>query len=71
MILPDEIDKLKKNLNENKIIKYDGPGICKSENVYRGIENASGDVIVVYDADLTVSFEDVEFALDSFKKYKC
>ncbi len=63
-----EIDKLKKNLNENKIIKYDGPGICKSENVYKGIENASGDVIVIYDADLTVSFEDIEFALKVLKK---
>ena len=58
-----EIDKLKKNLNENKIIKYDGPGICKSENVYKGIESASGEIMVIYDADLTVSFEDIEFAL--------
>tara|TARA_B100000963_G_scaffold348761_1_gene356847 strand:- start:474 stop:1898 length:1425 start_codon:yes stop_codon:yes gene_type:complete len=63
-----EIDKLKKKLNENKIIKYDGPGICKSENVYRGIEDASGDIIVIYDADLTVSFEDIEFALKILKE---
>jgi len=63
-----EIDKLKKNLNENKIIKYDGPGICKSENVYKGVENASGEIIVIYDADLTVSFEDIEFALKVLKK---
>ena len=64
----NEIDKLKKNLSENKIIKYDGPGICKSENVYKGIENASGEIIVIYDADLTVSFEDIEFALKILKK---
>lgn len=63
----NEIDKLKKKLNENKIIKYDGPGICKSENVYKGIENASGDIIVVYDADLTVGFEDIEFSLNILK----
>ena len=63
-----EIDKLKKNLNENKIIKYDGPGICKSENVYKGIESASGEIIVIYDADLTVSFEDIEFALKILQK---
>ena len=63
----NEINKLKKKLNENKIIKYDGAGICKSENVYKGIENASGDIIVVYDADLTVSFEDIEFSLDILK----
>jgi len=64
----NEIDKLKKNLNENKIIKYDGPGICKSENVYKGIESASGEIIVIYDADLTVSFEDIEFALKILQK---
>jgi hypothetical protein len=63
----NEIDKLKKKLNKNKIIKYDGPGICKSENVYKGIENASGDIIVIYDADLTVSFEDIEFSLSILK----
>lgn len=63
-----EIDKLKKNLNENKIIKYDGPGICKSENVYKGIESASGEIIVIYDADLTVSFDDIEFALKILQK---
>ena len=63
-----EIEKLRKNLNENKIIKYDGPGVCKSENVYKGIENASGDIIVIYDADLTVSFEDIEFSLEILKK---
>jgi len=63
-----EIDKLKKNLNENKIIKYEGPGVCKSENVYKGIESASGEIIVIYDADLTVSFEDIEFSLEILKR---
>ena len=63
-----EIDNLKKNLNKHKIIKYEGPGICKSENVYKGVEKASGEIIVIYDADLTVSFEDIEFSLEILKK---
>ena len=63
----DEIDKLSKKLNNNKIIKYNGPGICKSENVYKGIEISNGDIIVIYDADLTVSFKDVEFSIDILK----
>ncbi len=63
-----EIDKLKEKLNNHKIIKYSGPGICKSENVYKGIERSSGEIIVIYDADLTVSFKDVEFSLDILKK---
>jgi len=64
----EEIDNLKKKLNKNKIVKYSGPGICKSENVYKGIEKASGDIMVIYDADLTVSFEDIEFALKILNK---
>ena len=63
----DEIDKLSKKLNNNKILKYNGPGVCKSENVYKGIELSSGDIIVVYDADLTVDFKDVEFSIDILK----
>ena len=63
-----EIDKLKEKLSNYKIKKYTGPGICKSENVYKGIEEASGEIIVIYDADLTVSFEDVEFSLNILKK---
>ena len=34
----EEINKLSKKLSNNKIIKYSGPGVCKSENVYKGIE---------------------------------
>ena len=63
----EEIDKLLKKLPNNKIIKYKGPGICKSENVYKGIENSSGDIVVIYDADLTVSFKDIEFSLNILK----
>ena len=62
-----EIDILSKKLINNKIIKYTGPGICKSENVYKGIEHSSGDIIVIYDADLTVSFKDVKFSIDILK----
>ena len=62
-----EIDNLKKKLPNNKIVKYKGPGICKSENVYKGIEHSSGEIIVIYDADLTVSFKDIEFSLNILK----
>ncbi len=55
---------MSKKLINHKIIKYLGPGICKSENVYKGIENSKGDIIAIYDADLTVSFRDIEFALN-------
>ena len=59
-----EIDKLIEKLSENKIIKYNGPGICKSENVYKGIDLSSGEIIIIYDADLTISFKDIEFSIN-------
>ena len=63
----DEIDKLSEKINNNKIIKYEGPGICKADNVYKGIELSNGDIIVIYDADLTVSFKDIEFSINILK----
>ena len=63
-----EIEKLADKLSEYKIIKYNGPGICKSENVYKGIDLSSGDIIVIYDADLTVSFRDIEFSIKVLKE---
>ena len=59
--------KLKQKLKNVEINLYEGPGICKSENVYKGIEISSGDIIVIYDADLTVSFDDIEFAVKILK----
>ena len=63
----NEIDKLSTKLSSFDIIKYQGPGVCKSENVYKGIEYCKGDIIVIYDADLTVSFRDIEFSLEILK----
>ena len=60
----EEIKKLSLKLKEVNINKYDGPGICKSENVYQGIEQSKGDIIVIYDADLTVDFKDIKFAIN-------
>jgi hypothetical protein len=62
-----EINKLSKKLNQNKILRYKGPGICKSKNVYKGIELSSGDIIVIYDADLTVNFKDIELSIKILK----
>jgi cellulose synthase/poly-beta-1,6-N-acetylglucosamine synthase-like glycosyltransferase len=37
----------------------DGPGICKAENVWTGFRGASGDVLMILDADLTVMPEEL------------
>ena len=55
----NEIKKLKKTLPNKEIKIYNGPGICKSENVYKGIDLASGQIILILDADLTVNFDDL------------
>ena len=62
----EEINKLDSNDENSKIISYEAPGICKSENVYKGIEESTGDIIVIYDADLTVDFEDISLCLKIF-----
>ena len=52
--------QLKKKLKKRCNIKlYEGPGICKSKNVYKGINLATGDIIVIYDADLTVPIKNI------------
>ena len=58
-----EIKNIKLQNESIEIKTYEGPGVCKSENVYKGIENATGDIIVIYDADCTVSLKDVEISL--------
>lgn len=64
----DEIYSLIKNQAKNRarIKFYEGPGICKSENVYKGIHYASNEIIVILDADLTVKISDMKMALDAF-----
>ena len=44
-----------------KIIYYDGPGICKADNVYKGFDLASGDIFVILaDADNTVDPKEIK-----------
>ena len=64
----DEIYNLIKNQAKDKarIKFYEGPGICKSENVYKGIDYASNEIVVILDADLTVKISDMKMALDAF-----
>ena len=55
----DQLILLKKKLKNYKIKIYEGPGISKSKNVYKGIDLASSEIIVIYDADLTVPIPDI------------
>ena len=57
-----------KDLNINKAgittKLYEGPGICKSKNVFTGVEVATGDIVLIYDADCTVNFTDIKKSLE-------
>tara|TARA_X000000950_G_scaffold123132_1_gene154333 strand:+ start:615 stop:2018 length:1404 start_codon:yes stop_codon:yes gene_type:complete len=49
-----EIKKFIPKRKDIDIVYYEGPGICKAKNVYKGFEIAKGDVLVIHDADNTV-----------------
>ena len=49
-----EIKRFIKKRKDLDIIYYDGPGICKANNVYKGFDIAKGDILVIHDADNTV-----------------
>ena len=55
-----EIKKMINKRSDLKIIYYDGPGICKADNVYKGFDLASGDIFVIHDADNTVDPKEIK-----------
>jgi hypothetical protein len=60
----EEIKKINLNNPNIKISTYQGPGICKSKNVFEGITRAKGDIVLIFDADCTVKFQDIKIALE-------
>jgi glycosyltransferase involved in cell wall biosynthesis len=46
----------------------DGPGICKSKNVWTGFDAATGDILMILDADLTVMPEELPYFLDAITR---
>ena len=50
-----EIEKAIKSRNDIEIRYYDGPGTCKADNVYKGFNLATGDILIIHDADNTVN----------------
>ena len=67
----NEIKKYVKKSENFEIDLYDGPGLCKSENVYKGFDKADGDLIAILDADSTVNANELTdfFNLLVTKKY--
>jgi SAM-dependent methyltransferase len=57
----DEVRRMQELYPERHIRLVDGPGICKSKNVWTGFEAATGDILVILDADLTVMPEELPY----------
>lgn len=61
----DEVRRMQREYPEKNIRLLDGPGICKSKNVWTGFRAATGDVLMILDADLTVMPEELRYFFDS------
>ena len=60
-----EIQRLQ-SLNPHRDIRFvQGPGICKARNVYAGFNAATGDVLMILDADLAVMPEELPYFLEA------
>jgi SAM-dependent methyltransferase len=55
----EEVRRMQKCHPERDIKLVAGPGICKADNVWTGFGAASGDVLMILDADLTVMPEEL------------
>lgn len=61
----DEVRRMQRLYPHRNIRLVDGPGICKSKNVWAGFESATGDVLMILDADLTVMPEELPYFVDA------
>lgn len=55
----DEVRRMMKLYPDKDIRLIPGPGICKAENVWAGFRAATGDILVILDADLAVMPEEL------------
>jgi hypothetical protein len=63
-----EVERMMKLHPEKNIRLIDGPGICKSRNVWTGFDAAEGDILLILDADLAVMPEEMPRFIDAIVK---
>ncbi|HEY1336335.1 MAG TPA: glycosyltransferase [Bryobacteraceae bacterium] len=61
----DEVRRIQSVYPAMNIRLVNGPGICKSKNVWAGFEAATGDILAILDADLTVMPEELPYFLNA------
>jgi Glycosyl transferase family 2/Methyltransferase domain len=60
----EEVRRVASCYPERHIGLEHGPGICKSKNVWTGFNAATGDVLMILDADLTTMPEELVYFMD-------
>ena len=60
----EEVRRMQRSYPKRDIRLVEGPGICKARNVWAGFEAATGDILVILDADLTVMPEELPYFID-------
>jgi len=66
----DKVMEMIKKFPEKDIKLVNSPGISKSENVWKCFEKASGDVLMILDADLTVVPEELPYFYEAISTGK-
>ena len=61
----DEVRRMQSLYPARLIRLLNGPGICKSKNVWTGFEAATGDILAILDADLTVMPEELPYFIQA------
>src|SRR5437764_1021821 len=60
----EEVLRVQSLYPEKNIHLEHGPGVCKSRNVWTGFNSATGDVLMILDADLTTIPEELPYFID-------
>jgi SAM-dependent methyltransferase len=60
----DEVLRVQSLYLDKDIRLERGPGVCKSRNVWRGFDAATGDILMILDADLTTIPEELPYFVD-------
>ncbi len=60
----EEVLRVQSRYPEKNIRLEHGPGVCKSRNVWTGFDAATGDILMILDADLTTIPEELPYFVD-------
>ncbi len=64
----DVVREMQQKYPEKDIKLVNGPGICKADNVWTGFDAATGDIMLILDADLTVIPEELPYFYEAISR---